>query len=358
MKAIVDSEKDKQNIINDDNLKITIDDFEFELLFKGYLRGRQIVFFKSSDSNNTIYSYAYRSKSELNIFRLGCVILGSFYKGDIDYVQQTFIHILLQKFINLKIDKIPKFKTDNDEIIKDELFHYITNNNPTQKNEENFVIKTSLHINNKSRIEQYSPFYVYSTKHKCGRAENTYNTVKEELKILSDNIENEWEINEEPEFIYNYKNEEKNENGELKNYYNIFIYRIKLKEKTNNNIIILYYMFVDLCAFKNNIFYENEEKDIEQTDCNKYPDLSCIPNKKCVYRNFHIPLFLTILDAKITKYGTYDKYIPAGNYICKFLEYDTQCTIYEQKYTCHGLYKFIARRYNSLFPFNDKGIYK
>lgn len=93
----------------------------------------------------------------------------------------------------------------------------------------------------------------------------------------------------------------------------------------------------------------------------QYTDNSCIQNKKCIYRNFHIPLFLTVPGAKITIYGTYDKYILAGNYICKFLDYSDQCTINEKtkdKYKCNRTYRFIARRYNSLFPFNNKGIYK
>jgi hypothetical protein len=77
---------------------------------------------------------------------------------------------------------------------------------------------------------------------------------------------------------------------------------------------------------------------------------------QCKYTNFYIPVFLTSKKSKITEYGTYDKYVIAKSYICKFLEYKQQCHYLERfSNTCHLInkYSLIAERFVDLFPFNE-----
>ena len=70
---------------------------------------------------------------------------------------------------------------------------------------------------------------------------------------------------------------------------------------------------------------------------------------------FNIPSFLTTIDGnKITKFGTFEKYVVSGNYICKLFEYDIQCSRkFDSEKRCFGTYyRLIGDIYNNLFPFN------
>lgn len=70
------------------------------------------------------------------------------------------------------------------------------------------------------------------------------------------------------------------------------------------------------------------------------------PESFPIYIN--LPVFLTTTEGdKITKFGTFERYILAGNYICKVFDYYNQCSI-DQPGECYGNYKLIGDRYNEI----------
>jgi hypothetical protein len=74
----------------------------------GLINARDMVCFTSSALPG-VYLYAYRSSSELGIWRLAYVRNGDcgLFKGDLDYVQGTSIHHCLMKLIDENWDRIP-----------------------------------------------------------------------------------------------------------------------------------------------------------------------------------------------------------------------------------------------------------
>jgi hypothetical protein len=75
---------------------------------RGLINARDMVCFTSSELPG-VYLYAYRSSSELGIWRLAYVRNGDcgLFKGDLDYVQGTSIHHCLMKLIDENWDRIP-----------------------------------------------------------------------------------------------------------------------------------------------------------------------------------------------------------------------------------------------------------
>ena len=105
--------------------------------------------------------------------------------------------------------------------------------------------------------------------------------------------------------------------------------KINFIEKDKNNTdILFYYYIVEIKKFKN--------KELPKSEI------------------FYVPLFLTTNDHEITEFGTSNKYIVAGNYICKLFDYTTQCSkdIKLDTQQCFGTYVLIGNRYNDIFPFN------
>jgi hypothetical protein len=67
-----------------------------------------------------------------------------------------------------------------------------------------------------------------------------------------------------------------------------------------------------------------------------------------------MPILLTVPEAKINKFGIYNKYINAGSYICKMFDYHYQCFSTENLTNrCSRSYTYIGQRYKNLFPFNQ-----
>lgn len=89
---------------------ITIDNINFQLV--GYNLANESIDKNalkmiSTLPNGTTYElYLYQSETSLGFWRLGCYNKGQLYKGENDYVQQTFIHFRLQEFINKNIDMV------------------------------------------------------------------------------------------------------------------------------------------------------------------------------------------------------------------------------------------------------------
>jgi hypothetical protein len=115
-------------------------------------------------------------------------------------------------------------------------------------------------------------------------------------------------------------------------------------------------MICTFCFYEGNSFLNENTHDYNWSYFSKSNDK--LPkehiNKECKYNDIYIPIFLTTLNSIVTKYGLYDKYIPAGVYICKFLDYTQQCTMIEQDIsnTCNDSYSFIADRYYDMYPLN------
>ena len=107
-------------------------------------------------------------------------------------------------------------------------------------------------------------------------------------------------------------------------------------------------MIVNLCIFKN-VKYMNGEINLD----------SPIEELDCKYKKFHCPVFLTLNDFQINNYGCYNNYINAGDYICKFIDYNRQVTSDElENYNINETYTFISRRYKKIFPFSKLDLTK
>jgi hypothetical protein len=327
-----------------DNI-VEIDGFYFRILNKINYNERQIVNIYSSkikqelikqDSEinfNKVNKFSvYLSNSDLGCFRLCLYYMGSgkYHKGDQDYIQQTFIHVKLQKFIHERLDKL-----DLDNV----KCYCMVNPNSEYNYEDNETYylnhkewnKINYHIDLISRKIIKEPFKEYSNN-KCGQDQdkkftdvnNELNNFSELLKFLYD---------------YNYSNNELISEVNIDdsdNVYDLEFYKVKLKLKDQEreqeyiDNIILYYCNAKITKFMNKVVEPNP-----------------------IY--ISLPVFLTTEeDDKITEFGTFNKYILAGNYICKAFDYFKQCSKddpnREKKNYCFNEYVLIGERYNNIFP--------
>ena len=343
---------------------ICIDNIFFKLVYKFDfdLKYSNLVYIHSANNisfENPIGFCVYQSNSELNMYRLAAYFNKKFYKGeknegeletDMDYIQQTFIHIKLQKFIIDNINHIP-FKICNGTI--DAPY-------PLELNKLMNLFPIMDNINNTERKIKKGFFYEYNSisDNLCGNNNLLYNKLYGNLQTFSEKFKNSYDIISN-DFLYNYENIKINENRTLNTKYKWELYSVilhKKKEITEDlpNEIILYYLIVDFCELLN----ISQEIPIDYD------------YDECPYKKYHLPLFLTENDAKITEYGIYSKYILTGNFICKFLDYYTQVNksesdVYQRletdaKFTTNTYfgestdpYLVIARRYKNIFPFNE-----
>ena len=317
----------KKNIITDNTDIITkIDDIYFMIICKNIENGREIFLLKTSlindftnENNYKLISF-YRSSSELKFLRLGILYsdIYHYYKGKYHYVQQTFIDIRLQKFINNKLDSIP------------------INLNFTIEQEEDFgiIMKHIDDENRKIEIEHFKQDIDY-----CINSGDPYKIINE-MKKLSIKLNEVYNYNK-PNYHYNYV-----KNG----YYSYNLYSIELIPKTTKEeTLMLYYMIIDFCKYDDTKNFIIDAIDI---NISKFQNLDI--GKQCKYTEFYLPVFLTTKDSKITEYGTYSKYVLAVNYICKFLNYHHLCTNLEYSLNkCSKNYSIIADRYIDIFPFNE-----
>jgi len=351
-------------------LTIIINNFEFELIgfYLNAYANRNVI--KCSSRNtltNTIeYFYLYQSVSDMGFWRL-CVeqkiknkegesFIGILYKG-IDYIQQTFIHIDLQKFINENINHIDKiYDTDKNICSYDRnnnLSNIISHVNDTYHNIISHVNDTYhniiSHVNDTSRYNKYDilMFKEYR-KNKCGsiKINNEHITEKILLKNLNDFSKKFSEnfdilIDTNKKIYENYKfNKIINSiiNPADTSFINFTgdIYKVKLQNKENKGIEIwLYYIHYNLTI---KICSNKSKENI----CKIEP-----------IKNKYSPLLLIPLSSIITKFGLYSEYIMSGNYICKLIDYRTQCSEAKTAYSqCTSEYTYIGDRYNNLFPFD------
>jgi hypothetical protein len=181
------------------------------------------------------------------------------------------------------------------------------------------------HINETDRKIKEEPFKNYSNN-KCG---------EDNLKLKSIVNENLDKFSIELEKIYNYSNNKSISNiiiNENNNVYNLKFYKVELKLKEQ---------YKNVNYQDNNILYYCNAK------ITKFLNYELGP----IYIN--LPVFLTTEEGeKITKFGTYEKYILAGNYICKIFDYNTQCSN-DLRGVCYDGYLLIGNRYDNIFPLKE-----
>jgi hypothetical protein len=260
---------------------------------------------KNIDNNEYNKFSAYVSNSNLSCWRL-CHYTDTFFKGWRDYVQETMIHPLLQKYI---YDNINNLSTVNEyfcDINKDDI---------------------PLHIINKERNITFGIFQDYNSIISCGREKinktiKTYEDLKLNLDDFSEKLKEKYDCKKETDDeIYEHKVNNKDFS------YNIKLKKVILTNKETKENLILYYSSIYIKKFF--------EIEFDPTE------------------HYRIPTILTN-DDNISKYGTFDKYISSGNYICKLFDYKRQClpSDHGSKKSNHE-YALIGDRYNDLFPFNE-----
>jgi hypothetical protein len=335
-----------------------IDNYYFKIICTLLINERlgTLIISSITEDFSEYYKFlVYASQSELDFRRLTYKKDASskYYKGYIDYIQQTLIDLRLQKiisdeeFITPFISNFGESNIYRLDVMSDEI--KIAIDDPTRK-----IDISPFNLNNKN---------LCGTKQKKDDIrpnEDIYREVIHNLQEYSLELEHYFNI-DKPQFLYNYKKDIIIE-SELVVYFYISVFSINLIDKTNiENKFILYFMIYDLCAFNNNSLYDDSATDVEikYKFYDKYSH-SYKENKVCRYRNYFAPISIVPYNTEITMYGLPNHFIPTGNYTCKVLEYNSQCTKYENNLFIIGEtgYTFIGDRYNNLFPFNIiKGSY-
>jgi hypothetical protein len=308
-----------------------IDDYYFRILNKNNNKDRLIININSSKNKDfsTFNEFSvYLSKSDLGCFRLGLkqnYDQKTYYKGEIDYIQQTFIHVKLQEFIYKCLDLEYLQYTDKQ----------FCNINKSLNEVE--IKKITDHIDDNKRAIKKEPFISYD-KYKCGEDKKLFIDSGDliiKLNEFSRQLETLYNCDiQDHKFIFKRTVDDQFDNYTIK--FNKINLKLKIKNDNYQDNIVLYYCTAYITKF---------QKEQVQT------------------QYINLPIFLTT-DDKITEFGTFNTYILAGNYICKAFEYTNQCTLdiafcslqYRKendldKYYFDDYY-LIGNRYDNIFPLN------
>jgi hypothetical protein len=347
--------------------KIQIDEYIFELKLynKDAIHGRgclQIVSYKNGEIDDKNTFYYYQSKSELGFWRL-CIYAAyglQLSKGG-DYVQSTFVHLSLQEFINKNIHIVPT-NSDIDceyaDNISTQIDCAIDNGyNPifvvSPDKCDSVVMDKDLKF--KTRMVDKP---IFNKIVKCGsRIWNDFSdriqfdAFSDVLKDTYPNLKN----NELFMKSYNqtihagqyYKNFSNHDDGTTHSYVNLCgdIYRIEMHNNDSTDILVLYYIKYNIVAYL---------QPTDETRVFIKPDGKPFLNKQ----NRFAPIFLTIPEHKINKYGIYTKFVKANSYICKILDYTLQSNQYETATYPISIapgpaYAYIGTRYNMTYPYTE-----
>ena len=321
------TENRRQNFLkpytNCDENSITINNFTFSLLAYdpkayGY---RGILIIKSTNNLTGLSKLfpVYSSKSECGFWRL-CIATKSsvLIKGDpntMDYIQGTFIHIDLQKFINNNLCKCYLSDIGNkcffmDNIIIAYIYKQVTNH--------------------KKRGMEIVPFSEYTQVpgNKTGsRAINSEDIIYTNLLTLSRQLEIIPGF-ESPSFIIDSEyNKRIDIDGDILTIDGHIIRCIF------TNGIILYMLIYSLT--------------VETPSCTTVETPSCTTVKKGI-----CPITMIHTKSEITEFGLYSVFVPAGNYIGKLFEYSKQIAGNIVDPLKLGKdYVYIGHRYDGLYPY-------
>jgi hypothetical protein len=330
---------------------ITIDNYIFKLIRQtnhtaNYNHVVEIGVTGIIDKREFPNFWVYQSNSELGFWRL-CYIIRNrfsdidttpFYKGDLDYIQSTLIHLELQNFININITNIPFVQLSYPQKIDEKFCLYGWFPQPMDR-EEDEVQTVSEVIDDENRIIIEQPFESLNNKLQCGFTANIpYSFIQQLLEEFSDNFSSTYHIVDKT-LLSLYKH---NFNfGDIivsqGNIYSIHLERNQPSESLQTNRIILYFMMTEL-----NI------SELVETP----PFMDYI--KEICGKKYHIfPFLLIPVSSSINHLGIYTKFIPCGIYICKLFDYSYQCSLEEENLNrCSDSYSYIGNRYDNLFPFN------
>jgi hypothetical protein len=223
-------------------------------------------------------------------------LFNDYEKGTYDYIQQTFINLELQRFIN----SLKTVETADSIVIPITLNPY-----------------TIYEIQDQSR-QIIIPIFYNFTRFKCGEKRRETDT-RDYLLELSEMIRGNYQILKTI-FWFNYECNNEKENIDL------HVYETRLQNRTNENEILVLY-WIDYHVRKFNYINMNQQGSA--------------------------PLFLTKNDSHITPCGLYSKYIPSGYYICKVFDYASQVDHSNDVIHVDYDYRFIGRLYDGLFPYSD-----
>jgi len=345
---------DKETWISDP-LQITINGITFTLVYKIYDSDRLKIKIKSQSKEFLLY----QSNSELGFWRL-CLNLNRnsnyLYKGKLDYVQSTFVHLELQKFINENIDKV---KLVTNQILSqcrytfsEEIKETINDKNRIIANEEPF---DEINQIEKTKCGRIPPEIDIATPPASPRSPRTPESlpqiqvdkqtkhVQNILKQFSKRFKEVYDFNETSltsMFTTNFVFQEVLHTTNT--IYSIILDRKIYDSSKKTNQIILYF----------NISVFNTTS-ILSSDSPYYTSIT----KICDTPIHFFPFLLTPINSTINRFGLYTTYIPCGIYICKPFDYHTkykQCTLSEiTNYTCTKLYSYIGNRYKTLFPLKE-----
>ena len=310
---------------------LLIDTIEFSLLNRWTIvkstHTHECVTFQSVAKGRKQRFAAYKSNS-YSFWRLLILYDNNkkFYKGSVDYIQQTFLHLDLQKYINenysrleLVADEYNKYSDPHYHVLPEEYddHPFIPPIDETQftafeKTQDAYRKSVLEAIDDPQRIVELEPFYSYMKQeaHGCGVKSSERDS---NLAELSERIRGSWPVNGTPELVY-----KDYEHIDYEHVLRSNIYRVILGAGVQ-----FYFMIFSFDS-------------ADTFNVNK--------------RNQFAPVFMTT-NTNVMPCGIYANYVPAGNFICKIMDYDWQCL--ESNVQCTEAYKYIGDVYQSLYPFTD-----
>ncbi len=238
-----------------------------------------------------------------------------------DYVQSSFIHLELQKFIYDNLTNVPV--VSHPEAVSDKCL------NPAVEsiiNDPSRNIKFPVMSYFDCGLEPYiTPISLYGQRF-----------------VYNQNMENKFHLSES-QVVMGYSNVFLNIISLTGN-----IYKCSLTlKKDPTKIFELYYY---LCKFT-----QIQREPTEHITADNIANI-----QKICEIPYHIcPILLTIPDVKINRYGLYEKYSRMGVMVCKLFDYTRQCSIVREDMNsdpewvqCNPIYSYIGYRYPKLFPYN------
>jgi len=337
-----------------------------------------ISFSSTTAKGETKNLCAYKSRSELGFWREFVLTEGvrpSYYKGalipitkemglpiehypqngqsfisGIDYLQMTFIHLELQKYFNDNLDKLKIVSSES------EFGKYMDPWNPHdpkdvpngyfEKEQYKYVKGIKAHIDDVNRQEKLEPFasYAKDARNWCGVATDSRDS---NLHKFSKMVERAFPEPEEPVLVY--KDYEFNDTSPPDTIsVTGDIYRIKLGE-----VVLpppVFYSPPPLSPLWSHPSMRNIRKEIFLyfMRYNLDTESSSAEIKPLHLRNKFIPVLLTT-SQEVTHYGVYSKFILAGNYICKVLNYTNRSLNTNIRST--SVYSFIGRVFENIYPY-------
>lgn len=342
-------------------MAITLSGTTFTAMNKWMHDGYELITFTAA-SPEVKELAAYKSKSDMGFWRLLSTYSNGkkYYKGrGEDYIQQTLIHLELQKYFNHVLPSLPALSTDEykkydpvaggsevedkrDEI---EMSLEVVRDEQSRNRllaalaaceadliRENEALKTAratkAEIDNEDRMEKIEPFYSYS-KHEENRCSSANPKRDENLLDFANTLKPLFPSVGNPELIYKeyvfndiYREAGKEDTIDCK----ADIYRVKL---VGSKELLLHFMVYSLKTGGTS------------------EELLDIKNKIA-------PVCLTTSD-ECTSFGVYAHYVLAGNYICKILDYTGLQTLPKNK-KCTHYYSYIGHMYENVFPYTEPQI--